>query len=494
VNAVKALYVIVSVFSLLVFGCVGLADWDPPGPPPLQVLIAAEGVRFPEIPDDGLNGKSELVLVIVARSTAGRAVLQATATLDLESTRGVWDLNLADQLGFECSPPSRILLLYSLTELDNGGQEVLGGVLLSLSRAAMYLWNPALAAGNLAAGVVASYLLPHINGHDNLGSGGMRVDGDVGDFLVEMKGPDGSAQVHLRTIVNEVADTGQCGAPDGEGALEEVPTGEPPTQEKVGRVYEPLYDVYWKIAELQGEGGTRRLSRAQLDRIQRTYMSLLLRSAASVALDYLMQALWEGRDAAAIREAWDQFLRGEQYAQAALWARGQEARDVNMDRALTAYERAAKAAARALSGSSSLQPKSLASVGRAHPSGAFRPAGGWQGLPTRPGNTSPVSQTTGSGFEPSLYLHLLPDYLAVKADSTPAVVAWAVGGEGEVELSVAGAPAGMEWSVEPLGEVPGLFAINLDAQGVPSGHYELTLTATRGGESVSRKLTLWVED
>jgi len=452
VNAVKALYVIVSVFSLLVFGGVGLADWDPPGPP------------------------------------------QATATLDLEATRGVWDLNLADQLGFECSPPSRILLLYSLTELDNGGQEVLGGVLLSLSRAAMYLWNPALAAGNLAAGVIASYLLPYINGHDNLGTGGMRVDGDVGDFLVEMKGPDGSAQVHLRTIVNEVADTGQCGASGGEGTPEEVPTGEPPTQEEVGRVYEPLYDVYWKIAELQEEGGTRRLSWAQLDRIQRTYMSLLLRSAASVALDYLMQALWEGRDAAAIREAWDQFLRGEQYAQAALWARGQEARDVNMDRAITAYERAAKAAARAMAGSSSLRPETLASSGRAHSEGAFRPAGGWQGLPTRPGNTSPVSQTTGSGFEPSLYLHLLPDYLAVKADSTPAVVAWAVGGEGKVELSVSDAPAGMGVSVEPLGEVPGLFAVNLDTQGVPAGRYELTVTATRGGDSVSREFILWVEE
>ena len=82
----------------------------------------------------------------------------------------------------------------------------------------------------------------------------------------------------------------------------------------------------------------------------------------------------------------------------------------------------------------------------------------------------------------------------VRKDSAPGIIARVVGGEGEVELSVAGAPEGMKWEVRSLEGVPGLFAVDLDTRGVPAGGYELTVTATRGGKSVSRELTLWVED
>ncbi|NOX44996.1 MAG: hypothetical protein GXO72_04620, partial [Caldiserica bacterium] len=46
---------------------------------------------------------------------------------------------------------------------------------------------------------------------------------------------------------------------------------------------------------------------------------------------------------------------------------------------------------------------------------------------------------------------------------------------------------------EPLGEVPGLFLVRIGTEGVPPGTYRIALTASGGGESVDRELTLVVE-
>ncbi len=467
------------------------ADWDPPGPPPLQVLLAVEGVRFVKIPDDGLNGKSELLLSMAAISRAGRAQFTEGATLDLEATHGFWDLNIAAQLGFECSPASPIALTYSLVELDNGGKEVAQAVLFTLARAAaLYFWNPTFALAHLATGVVSSMLLPVINGNDDLGSGQTVVEADKGDWLLEMRGPDGGAQVHLRTVINEVPDAGQCGPKGGERTRE--PTGEPerrviPSRKEVAEVYEPLHDTYWRIAEMRQEG---RLTRTQMDRIRRTYMSLLLRAAGAVALQDILRASWEGGDPVLVREAWDHFLRAEGYARNAMRARGRETQDVNMDRALTAYERASRSAARA-----------LATSARDGPRGFLPPVGG-TGSPFRwassylyrPGHSIGwAAVQASSGFELPLYLFLLPDYVAVEEGSALGIVALVTGAGECPGISASGAPAGMEVRVKPLGEVPGLFLVRIGTEGVPPGTYRITLTASAGGESVDRELTVVME-
>ncbi len=461
----------------------------------MQVLIAVEAVRFPMIPDDGINGKSELLFSLVALSKAGQAQLEATATLDLEASNGLWDLNIANQLGFECTPASPITLTYSLVELDNGSKEVAGAILFTLARAAaLYFWNPTFALTHLATGVVSSMLLPVINGNDDLGSGQTVLDPSKGDQLLEIKGPDGEAQVHLRTIVNEVADTGQCSAPKketpGREPTGEPETSEPPSRKEISRIYQPLHDTYWKISEIQGERGTRRLSRSELDRVRRTYMSLMLRSAGTVALQYIMVATWEGKDPGKVREAWDHFLRGERYAQAAMRARGQEARDVNMDRALTAYERACEAAVRALVISARDETRSLAVL-----AGAPRTPFQWAGV----GSAPPVNSfgwaaaQNNASFEIPLYLFFLPDYLAVKEGSDLGIVAFAPGADDGVEVSISGAPAGMEAQVEPLGEASCSFLVRIAIGNVSPGSYRLTITVVEGGDSISRELTLVVE-
>ena len=497
--AMRWLGAVVAVVVLLSISTLGLADWDPPGPPPLEISIAVEEVHFTESPDDGWNGKAELTLFVFAKSTAGRGYVVREEEVDVDAAGGIWRVNATTKLGFECSPPSVIELEYALFEDDS-------------------LWGGSVRQAILSAfsDVLHGYAAEHFVEREMSNSDSrtlelLILDWDKLDPSKEAgklhvwrgEGLLSGREITLKVIVNEIADSGQCGASGKEDKEKptEVPTGEPgegkpepTTQGEVSRAYKPLHDVYWKIGEIKAEGGTSRLSRAQLERIQRAYMSQLLGSAAVVALDYIMRAVWEAGDATAIEEAWHQFMRGEKYAQAALRTRDQEDRDVYMDRAITAYERAAEAAARALAGSSSLRPGVLATIGRPRSEDAFRPASGWQGLPTAPSGMLWASQTTTSRFELPLYLLLFPDYLVVRKDSTTGIIAWVVGGEGEVKLSVTGAPEGMKWEVRSLEGVPGLFAVDLDTQGVPAGGYELTVTATRGGKSVSREFTLWVED
>ena len=501
--AMRWLGAVVAVVVLLSISTLGLADWDPPGPPPLEISIAVEEVHFTESPDDGWNGKAELTLFVFAKSTAGKGCVVKEEEVDVDAAGGVWRVKAATVLGFECFPPSVIKLEYVLIEDDSLGVG-------SLRQAILAAFSNAPSLG------LRGYLLEYYVRGEMISSPSHQTliwDEELLD--PNMLDPNMKVGNHVwreglltgnRIVLSvnvEILDGGQCGASGEEDKEEptEVPTGEPgegkpepTTQGEVSRTYEPLHDVYWKIGEIKAEGGTSRLSRAQLERIQRAYMSQLLGSAAVVALDYIMRAVWEAGDATAIEEAWHQFMRGEKYAQAALGTRDQEDRDVYMDRAITAYERAAKAAARALAGSSSLRPGVLATIGRPHFEGAFRPASGWQGLPTAPSGMLWASQTTTSRFEIPLYLHLFPDYLVVRKDSATGIIARVVGGEGEVKLSVAGAPEGMKWEVRSLEGVPGLFAVDLDTRGVPAGGYELTVTATRGGKSVSRELTLWVED
>lgn len=476
----------VGVFFLLLIGLSAVGDWDPPGPPPLQVLVAVEEVRFSEVPDDGLNGEAELLLAMVAVSQAGRTQLVKSATLDLGSTHGVWTVNLADQLGFECSPASPVTIAYSITELDNGAQEMATALLLALGRAATSIWHPGLAAGRLAAGVVASMVLPVINGHDDLGSGEGMLDPGAGDQLITARGADGETRIHIRTVVNEVEDAGQCGPGEPEG----VPTRGPertPTVEEVRRAYEPLHENYWKIWwEMRPEG---RFPGGQFYRVQTTYMRLYLAVAGAVALEYISAAHRAGAD---VREAWAQFEQGIQFSQRAAATRNEEQRDRNMDRALRAFERAAAAAAsayRKLTGGAG--GRYLADLPRS--GGQWAPVGTQLALPRR-GGVAWAGQQTVDEFQLPLYLLLVPDYLAVKAGTTPGVPALVSRAEEEVEVTVSDTPAGMEAWAEPVEGAPGLFVIRLPTSGLAPGSYELTVTAAVDGENVSQKLTLWVEE
>ena len=480
-----------------------VADWDPPGPPPLEVSVYIGFVHFEECPDDGLNGNSELLLNLVFSSQAGKVSFNKSDDLDLEATNSNWEIERTIQLGYECTPASPVVITYSLLELDYGGKEVLKGILAALARAAALApLNPQAAAAHALSGIITSSLLPLINGHDDYGSGTVSTSamapmpsrgGLYDDYEIDLQGADGEAHLYIRIIHESIKDAGQCDAPppQGEptGQPEAIPSGGPPSEEEIARVYQPLQENYWEIWwEMKREGGSG-IGRPQFYRIQKTYTHLFLAVAGAVALDMISAARRAGVD---VRAAWQRFEQGIRYSQQAITTRDPEARDRNMERALKSFQRAASAAVRAARQAQGQGVgRSLACAPLPGRLGAGLPPVSGQGFVAPRGGLSGLAAQTVGGFELPLFLLLLPDYLAVKTGSAPGIGAFVVGAEAP-QVTVAGAPAELGVEVEPLGS-PGKFVLRLDTQGLASGSYTLTVTATAQGESTSRELTLVVE-
>jgi len=443
--------------AVLLWPVVGVGDWDPPGPPPIGISVEVLSVELLQDQDDGLDGNAELILVVSARSRAGSAIIAASKDdLNWDETH-VWTVAESAVLGQECTPASDIVFVGTLAELDNGVKEQVLNILRVAVRTAFMTWwsGWAGAAGSLAAGLVSSTVL-YLNGNDDLGTGSTVLTGGSWG-TISLNGADGSAQIRVTSRVDQLPDRGQCGAPQ-----KQVPEGkeEQTKYDKnriIAKVFEPLKESYWTIFyEVEYEkGNPAGLSRSQILALQKSLLSYYLRWPESIAALLIADAYRRGADVSgAVRE----YLRGVQYADTAVRTNDQERRDVNTERALEAFERAALKAAGA--------GYSSAGVG--------------------------VGMLSTSADRLPFHIVTVPDYFSTDVGRNPEFPVFVFGADDPVTLSVSGIPDGVQVTTKRLAPELPLFGMKLDLSGARPGKYVLRLKALSGGKDTTADFTLVV--
>ncbi len=443
-------------WAVLLWPVIGAGDWDPPGPPPIEVRIEILAVELLQDQDDGVDGNAELLLVVKAKSNAGSISAEAyTTDLNWDETNR-WIIARMLTLGKECSPPSRVIISASLAEVDNGAKEQVVNILKTAAQAALFkMWKgwPG-AATSIAGGVMTAGLL-YLNGNDDLGKGAVALEGEK-DGIILLDGPDGSARVEVGIHVDVLKDEGQCKTPPP--PLTEVLTEKVRDFKKIiAKVFEPLKESYWTIFyEVNYEkGNPAGLSGTQMRELRKSLLSYYLRWPEAIAASLVADAYTRGADVSgAVRE----YLRGVQYANTAMHTNDQERRDVSTERALEAFERAALAAADA----------------------DYSYAGLGAGTMSKSGDRLPFHIVT------------VPDYFSTDVGRSPEFPVFVFGTDDPVTLSVTGIPTGMSVTTRRLDPELPLFGMKLDLSGVKPGKYVLRLKALAGGEETTKDLTLIV--
>ncbi len=501
------------------------SDWDAPSNPPLKHTIFVDQVVFTDVPDDGANGKSELFIHITVAGL-GLVEVSKSETLDLEETGGIWHLGLKKVVGYECSPPRALFLTYTVIELDNGGGEIVKSMLFAGARAAAlwYLLNPTVGASHLATGLMGSAMLPILNGHDDYGYGTVVIDpseDEDGESIwpeyfettpktVQMKtlfDKDSGAILRVHLTITEEEDREECEVPqakqvDGQKLLKELYETVTKWFEKLlakpeddGGPYSGSYGntvANKQINALANEQKAANFDRYQVDRLKKTYTSIVLGKGTAAVFSFFKYAQLKGVPATTLSQAWAELEKAEVQAQRAVSTQNRDTRANYIKRALKAQWRALSTLARVIlqntPESAGLAPTRGPEIAaRANAADARR-----KGILPASFATlgSPESRTV---FEPPLHLFLWFDYLAIKPGNDVTLLAALSRDVKDLRLRVTGLPEEAAAKVEPMEGVPAHFWITIETSALPPGIYPFTVSAEVGGKTVSHEAVVAVE-
>ena len=440
---------------LLTTPILGIADWDPPGPPPIEVILRVVAMSPREDPDDGVDGNAEFILAVSAVSGHG-PYSGAFEKDDLNwDDRRVWSINSASVLHQECTPMSPVTVSASLAEIDNGAKEVAITALLSAAQfAAACAWGGPWAIAGAFYGGVLRIAIVALNGNDYYGSGEITLD-ETGSRLIECSGSDGTADVEIRIETRNVTDVGQCDTPQSTPPPGETPEQEETPEETIGKAYDPLHDIYWIPTWLAWEDGNpANLTLCRLGEIGDSLLSMIVGWAQTMA-----GALIEDAGSVdGIGNALHSYAHGKRMAETALASTDPEARDNHTEQALNHFEQAARYAADLCT----------------HP-------------PTHVGGGGP--STSPLPFE----VVVTPSYYSTRAHRYTELFVSVFGTNGATQLDIAGLPEGVTADIERLSEVADVYRIGLTLGDVPTGAYALEISATADGDIETTQMTLVVD-